>query len=100
VLFGQLGGDELDGNAGADWLIGGQGQDQLDGGPGSDNTYSGTNNSEALRESVRSRLIDWSGGFDHFGLGYSPLAVDRLTARSSGSGPFDYLLVIAPNDDD
>jgi Ca2+-binding RTX toxin-like protein len=100
MLFGQLGGDLLKGDAGADWLIGGEGQDQLDGGPGTDKTYSGSNNSDALRESVRARLIDWSGGFDQFGLGYSPFGVDRLNAKGSSNGAFDYLLVIASNDDD
>jgi Ca2+-binding RTX toxin-like protein len=93
ILFGQLGGDELDGNAGADWLIGGQGQDQLDGGPGTDNTYSGSNNSEALRNAVSARLINWNDGFGQLGLPFSPFGVDRLTSTSSGSGAFDYLVV-------
>jgi Ca2+-binding RTX toxin-like protein len=87
ILFGQAGEDAISGGEGDDWLIGGADRDVLDGGAGDDTTYSGNNNSSALRAAVAARQIDWEGAFSRFGQPFSPFGVNASKLQSVGHLP-------------
>ena len=97
LLFGQAGADALYGEAGADWLVGGQDQDTLDGGAGTDKEWAGDTNSSQLRDQVKSRLINWDGAFDRFGLWASPFRSGTAYSKSGQQlNGFDYLSIQGP----
>ncbi|HSB81184.1 MAG TPA: hypothetical protein VLM91_20580, partial [Candidatus Methylomirabilis sp.] len=103
LLFGQADWDTLDGGAGADWLVGGRGKDTLYSGVTrkEDKLYAGENDSKALRETLHSRLIDWSGQYQGFGnsrgLGFpSPWAQPFELQIAEHSKDADAVFVLLP----
>jgi Ca2+-binding RTX toxin-like protein len=92
ILFGQDGADTLKGDAGDDWLVGGADGDYLDGGLGRDRVSNGEDSSRSLGDTVRTRLVDWSGSFRNYGVPFSPFG---SVAPSGGPGHapagFDFL---------
>ncbi|HSB82036.1 MAG TPA: hypothetical protein VLM91_24915, partial [Candidatus Methylomirabilis sp.] len=103
LLFGQADWDTLDGGAGADWLVGGHGKDTLYTGVNrkEDKLYTGENDSQALRETLHSRLIDWAGQYQGFGnspgLGFpSPWAQPFALQIAEHSKDADAVFVLLP----
>jgi hypothetical protein len=52
-----------------------------------ESTPKGENSSEALREAVAARQIDWEAAFTSFGQSFSPFGVDSTKLKSMGNLP-------------